>query len=180
MTARAELWQRLRAANLVDGELPERSADASPWYVNAMVAFAAWIASILMLVFFGILFHKLFESHPAMIVFGIVVCAGCAALMHVARKSTFVSQVAVATSLAGQALIGYGLLDQHWGAPLAWVAFAALEAVLVVAAPNYVHRVLTTIAAAWSLRVAMAYAAVGPLFLPLAAAAFVLADRTAL
>ncbi len=180
MTARSELWQRIRAAGLVTGDMPAPTADAGPWYVKAMIAVAAWIASLLLLVFFGILFHQLFESRPAMVVFGLVVCGGCAVVMHLARNSMFVSQVAVAMSLAGQALIGFGVLDQHWRSPLAWGVFAAIEAVLVVAAPNVVHRVLTTIVAAWSLRVMLTYGHLGPFFLALSAAAFVIADRMTL
>lgn len=34
------------AANLVTGDMPEAAGEASPWYVKAMIAIAAWIASI--------------------------------------------------------------------------------------------------------------------------------------
>ena len=53
--------------------------------------------------------------------------------------------------------------------------FALVEAGLVVASPVYVHRVLSTIAAAYAVRFAFAHAGLGVMFAPLVAGAFVAA-----
>src|SRR4029079_6205401 len=70
-----------------------------------------------------------------------------------------------------------GIFDHHWKSAGAWIAFAAVESLLAVAAPNHSHRILATLAEAWSGREALPFALAAPLFLPLCVAAFVAADR---
>jgi len=177
MNARSELWDRLVAAGVVSGAMPERMAAASPWYITTMMAVAAWIASIFLLIFLGLALKDIVSTATGAMTAGAIVCIACAVVMHVARDRIFIGQLAVALSLAGQALIAFGIFDQHWRSAGAWIAFAAVESVLAVAAPNFAHRILTTLAAAWSLRFAFAVALVAPLFAPLCAVAFVAADR---
>src|SRR5262249_13483355 len=117
MTARSELWARLAQDSLVTGAMPSTPEDASPWYVHAMVAIAAWIASILFVIFFAILFKALLRSDAALIGFGAVICVACVVVMHVMHRNRFVSQVAAAASLSGQILIAAGILEHDWRSP---------------------------------------------------------------
>ena len=170
---RNELWDRFAAAGLVRGDMPGE-AGATPWYVAAMVGFAAWIASIFLLVFLGIAVSGLFREGGGMIMLGVVLCAMSVVAMRV-RRSVFVEQMALAVSLAGQALIGVGIVGGEWRSPGAWLVFAAVEATLVALGPLYVHRVLATLVAAYAVRFALAHAGLGGLFPALIAGAFVLA-----
>lgn len=170
---RSETWDRLAAAGLVRGDMP-REASATPWYVAAMVGFAAWVASIFLLLFLGLAVSGLLRHGGGAIMLGAVLCAGSVVAMRV-RGSAFVEQMALAVGLSGQALIGYGILEGQWRTPVAWLAFAAVEAALVVAGPLYVHRVLATLFAAYAVRFSLAHAGLGGLFPPLIAVAFVLA-----
>ena len=177
MNVRNELWDRLVAARVVSGAMPEGNATASPWYVTTMSAVAAWIASIFLVIFFGLALKGVVEKPAGAITVGAAICIASVVVMHFVRRRVFFAHLAVAMSLAGQVFIAVGIFDQHWRSAGAWIAFAAVETVLAVAAPNYSHRILTTLAAAWSLRFAFAVGLVAPLFAPLCAAAFVAADR---
>ncbi len=80
-----------------------------------------------------------------------VVGAGCAAaaivLMRMHGADSSCGQLAVASSLAGQALVVYGFLDHDIRTRLAGSASPLFEIALVAAAPEIVHRVLSTLAA---------------------------------
>lgn len=170
---RDELWDRLAEAGLVHGGVPDEAAP-TPWYVAAMVGLAAWIASIFLLVFLGAALAGILRQGSGAIATGAILCGLCIVAMRV-RGNAFVDQMALAASLAGQALIGYGILDGQWRSPAAWLAFAAVEAALCAAAPLFVHRVLAALAAACALRFALAHAGAGVLFAPLVAGTYVLA-----
>ena len=172
---REGLWERLVAGGVVSGPLPRGEPTSSPWYVSAMVAVAAWIASIFLLVSLGIALPAVLRGGTGSLVTGALVCAACAIVMRMRNDKLFVQQFAVALSLAGQALLAHAILDAHWRSPERWLMFALVEAGLVVASPVYVHRVLSTIAAAYAVRFAFAHAGLGVMFAPLVAGAFVAA-----
>jgi Domain of unknown function (DUF4401) len=95
--------------------------------------------------------------------------------MRANPAGVFATQLALAASLAGQSLVAYALLrnaDRLEVAP--WLWMGAFEVALVVIAPNYLHRVLATLAAAMALCVALVTLGWGALFSALAAAGFVL------
>ena len=175
MTDRADLWSRLVAANLVAGPMPETAAEASPWYVTAMIGIAAWVASLFFLVFVGIALAEVFRYDEGWLPVGLVLCAACAVAFRIGRRSMFVTQLALSMSLAGQALIAYGVLRHQTSNPAAWIALAVIAIVLVAAAPHSVHRVLAALAAALCTRYALAFAGLSPMFPALVAAAFLLA-----
>src|SRR5262249_17171780 len=63
-------------------------------------------------------------------------------------------------SIAGQALVIMGLLDHHGMSPRGveiWLAIAALEAVLAIIMPNFIHRVGSAYGAAIALSFAFQY-----------------------
>src|SRR5206468_11482531 len=85
-----------------------------------------------------------------------------------------VVQLAVASSLAGQGLIAFGLLDYgNWRDPGPWLAIAAFEIVLIALAPDYLHRVLSALAAAVAMRMALGALGWAVLFPALLAAVLV-------
>jgi hypothetical protein len=173
---RGALWRRLAGAGLVTGDPPAPSGDGAAWYIRAMLGAAAWIAAVFLLAFIGMAMHELVRTNAAKIVTGLVACAGAAVVLRVSAGA-FVGQLALALSLTGQALFAVGMLNlfERGRLPGASPMFvvAALEALLVIAVPNVVHRAICTIAAALALAYGLWSAGLGTLGLPLTAAAFV-------
>jgi len=175
MTDRTDLWSRLAAANLVTGPMPETQAESSPWYVAAMIGIAAWVASLFILVFIGVALAEVFRYDKGWLPVGLALCAACAVAFRIGGRNIFVTQLALSMSLAGQALIAYGVLRQETSNPAAWIALAVIAIVLVAAVPYPVHRAMAALAAALCARYALAFAGLSPMFPALVAAAFLLA-----
>jgi len=147
MTAmdRQELWARLRAAGLVEGEPPAVAASRSPWFVRVMLGMAGWIGAMFLLGFVGVGFVMVIESATASFLLGAAVCAGAAFLFRAAPENDFMSQFGLAVSLAGQVLMGYALV--RWfghSFSAAALAICLQQALLFVLVPNFVHRVWTS------------------------------------
>jgi hypothetical protein len=153
---RNALWDRLRAAAIVDGEMPIPSVSPSPWYVRAMVGVAGWVAALLVFGFIGIGLSSLLNSPLPAILTGLVLCGLAAAALNAMAQIEFAVQFAFATSLAGQAAVAVGLHSLFRGheGPT-WLVFAVFESALVLAIAYPVHRVWSTLAAAVALLVAL-------------------------
>ena len=154
MSAAAALWDRLAAQDFVAGAPPADDGDRAPWYVTAMVGTAAWIAALFLLVFIGSLTYALVHSLDAPLPIGVAICVPAVALLRMRASGLFLRQLAVAMSLAGQALVVFGLTDHHLRDPLAWLAVALFEAALVTASRETVHRALAALACLVALRIA--------------------------
>lgn len=174
MTAeRRALWDRLVGAGIASGPTPADEDTSGAWYVNAMVGISAWLAALFLLVFLGFALPHLQGMSAAIL--GLVVCAGAIVLLRVARGTVFATQLAVAVSLAGQGLVVVGLGLDHWNSAPTWLLLAAFEGVLIVLAPNTMHRVLSALAAAIAVRMALGSLGAVTLFPALIAAGFVAA-----
>ncbi len=149
------LWDRLRAAALVDGDLPPPAAARAPWYVRVMLGAAGWIGALFMIGFLAAGFEFVFRSAPVTFAVGAAVCAGAAVLFRAHPDGNFTGQFGLAVSLAGQALMVYALarlFERSFSA--AALAVALQQALLFVLVPNFVHRVWTS----WTAAYAAAYA----------------------
>lgn len=180
MIARAALWERLVAAGIATGPPPAGEEVESPWYVTAMVAVAAWLAAVFLLAFLGIALERLLREPGPSLVVGVIMCALCAGVLRLASGRIFVTQLAVAASLAGQALVAYGLLRGQLDAVPPWLALAVFEAVLVAAAPADLHRVLCTLAAAFAVHMALANGGFATLYPAVLAGVFVIVQNLAM
>lgn len=152
----AELWARLADAGLVEGEQPPTSAAASPWYVRAMLGAAGWIGALFLTAFIAAGFYFIMESAGSAIVAGLILCGGAYLLFMRFDGNDFVEQFALAISLLGQVMLGIGLaqlLEKQEAA--FYLALAAVEAMLVLAVPNFLHRVLAAAGAAVALALAI-------------------------
>lgn len=170
--ARAETWARLAASGIVHGE-PPATRLRSPWYVRVMQGGSGWLGALLLLGFVGGLFSVLFRNAPATLVLGAVSCGAAVLAYRRWPDSDFTGQLAFAVSLAGQAMIGYGLwklLGERLG-----IVAAVMGLVLVglfALAPSYLHRVWTAWSAACCAWLALFDAELAPLAPGLLAAAF--------
>jgi hypothetical protein len=177
MTQRAQLWESLAGAGIAHGPLPAEAGDRSPWYVRAMLGIAAWLAAVFLLAFLGIALSGVLRNDTAAIAIGVGVCGVAIAVLRLVPANVFVTQLAVASSLAGQGLIAFGVLDHGgWRDAGPWLAIAALEIVLIALAPDYLHRVLSTLAAAVAMRMALGALGWAALFPALLAAVLVAAQ----
>lgn len=173
----AALWSQLGAAGLVRGEVPQDASPDSPWYVRIMLGFAGWIGALFLLGFVGFGLAFLVRSGMAAVVSGTLLCAVMALLLR-NRVGDFVLQFALAASLAGQALIAYGLYeltqDSLGHYRTAALLFAGVEGLLFLSAPLFIHRLWTALVALLALILALDHSVVFAALPTLYAAAFAL------
>jgi hypothetical protein len=134
----------------------EWDVNASPWYVQVLVGFSAWLAGILLLAFIVLeLGDTLFrnESWGTLIAIGVIACAAAAGLYATAgARLQFAEQFALAISIAGQCAIALGLGERE-GSRTAFWGMLAVEIVLILVMKNKLHRFLSSLGAvtAWAL-----------------------------
>jgi len=89
---------------------------------------------------------------------GAMACAVAAVLFHKFSENDFASQFALAVSMAGQALMIFGIADMIGSKSVAVVGIvvAVIQAVLFWLLPSYVHRVWSAGVGACALAVALA------------------------
>ena len=176
----AAFWQTLTKAGLVQGKMPtdpeERLDEPSPWFVKLMLGIAAWLSSLLFLLFIGIWLGSLFREESVRAVLGIAACA--LAGWHFSRNasSVFVSQIFFIMALLGQALVLSAIFDWFDTSNWAWLLTALFEIAALVAINHRPHRFLCALAALFCLRQILLLHAASGLFMPmcLAAAAWTL------
>src|SRR5262249_19737010 len=91
------------------------------------------------------------------LIVGVIACVVAAVLFHKLPENDFAGQFAFAVSLAGQALIVFGIADTV-GKSVAVVGtvIAVMQAVLFWVVPNYVHRIWAAASGACALAMALA------------------------
>ena len=85
----------------------ENRSDLQPWYIRTMVGFGAWLASLLLIGFVAS-FSVAIDGGYAFIGLSLIVVA---VLIRHRTENDFLIQCALASSLAGQALLGYGFAE---------------------------------------------------------------------
>jgi hypothetical protein len=164
-----DLYSALAARGLVtESQQPpsggEWESNASPWYVQVLIGFSAWLAGILLLAFIVLeLRDTLFlgEAWGTLIGIGFIACAAAAGLYAtVGVRLQFAEQFALAMSIAGQCAIALGLGEKE-GAPTVFWGMLALEIVLVLVMKNRLHRFLSSLGAVFAWAMAMHHAIFG-------------------
>ncbi|MGD8567910.1 MAG: DUF4401 domain-containing protein [Gammaproteobacteria bacterium] len=120
-----------------------------PWYVRVMVGFSAWLAAWMLIGF--VVGAAMVESEAATLVIGAMLVVGAAFARRVSDND-FMTQMALAASLAGEALVVFGIarLTESFEASL--FCFMVMEISLVVFYPDTVHRFLScfSVFGAWA------------------------------
>ncbi|MBU6951436.1 DUF4401 domain-containing protein [Hahella sp. HN01] len=111
----AQLLERMRAENpaiTAASELPAPlqqrllQFEEQPWFIKALVGFGAWLGSWLFIAFaLGV---SLMASDGGYVALGLIFIVGATVLSRLVDH-LFVNQVALATSMAGQLMLGFGL-----------------------------------------------------------------------
>jgi hypothetical protein len=168
---RETLWGRLCAAGLAEGAVPAPGEAPTPWAVRLMLGFAGWLGAMFLLGFIGAAFAFVFRDEGAALPLGLVCCGAAYAIFRAVPRNAFVAQFGFAVSLAGQALVAFGLLQAlGWRHHIQFYFAAALfQGLLALALPNFLHRVWCTFTACVALQ--LGCAALGAYGLPTALAA---------
>ncbi|AZZ90312.1 DUF4401 domain-containing protein [Hahella sp. KA22] len=111
----AQLLERMRtenpaitAASELPAPLQQRllQFEEQPWFIKALVGFGAWLGSWLFIAFaLGV---SLMASDGGYVVLGLMFIVGATVLSRLVDH-LFINQVALATSMAGQLMLGFGL-----------------------------------------------------------------------
>lgn len=144
--ALAQTAEALRAEGLVDDLQLERllAAAQMPWWLMLLQTLAAWVASVLILSSFLLPLSLVGDRGLARALAGVSLCAVAVALFR--RERLFTGQMALAFSLAGQALV-VSAMGAGWGAFFdggrLWAAIGlAVAAVMMWPRSTSLHRSL--------------------------------------
>jgi hypothetical protein len=132
-------------------EFFEKLRDTQPWYIRTMVGFGAWLASLLLI---GFVASIGFAADVGFVIVGILFLGG-AIFARMKSASDFIVQSALASSLAGQAVLAYGIVEMSGGHDFEAVLgiVIILNAILFFVFPDRIHRVLSIVIATSSLTV---------------------------
>jgi hypothetical protein len=120
------------------------AAPATPWFVRAMVGFGAWLAALLLIIF--VVSLSVFTTGGGYLFIGLVLMAGACALRY-RLGGDFARQLALATSLAGQGLFAFGVVESDTGFDIEAMlgTLIVINAVLLVAFPDKTHRFVSVL-----------------------------------
>ncbi len=125
-------------ANLNDMTEPDM-----PWYVRLFIGLSAWIAAALLIVFLGL--AMVLESSTGSLISGLVFGTLALGLRRSLPHSIFVSQGALALSLAGQVLVTTGLAMEFEAVIPTALCLIVLELILIPLYPDALHRFFSTL-----------------------------------
>lgn len=168
------LWRRLADAGLVRGEAPVVGESDSPWYVRTMLGCAGWLGALFLLGAVVAALSTTLTKFTGQVLVGASLCTGAVVLWHLAPRQLVLRQLALALSLAGQALLLVALVSEaDLSVGLGWLAFAGVQALLFATNPDFLLRVWSAFAGTVALGVfaaeQQATAIAGALLLALAA-----------
>ncbi|MFT5697489.1 MAG: putative membrane protein [Desulforhopalus sp.] len=146
----SQIWLELQQAGVVTGKPPEGGTRESPWYVKTLLAFSGWLAALFFLGFIGMGLQFIFDNDFAAFTTGTVMISGA---FFVLRRSgnEFIEHLALALSLAGQALVVYAIFNFVRSSDnTAFLLVALLQVVLALVMHNYIHCVFSAFLAAFS------------------------------
>lgn len=145
-----QLWHTLQQAGVVSGEMPALAdIDVSPWYVRVFQGLTGQFAALFLLMFFFTIFKDLVKEQTVAFVLGGMLIGAAYAVFNV-RSTAFTGQFGLTLSLTGQALWFFALSD--WlNDPMAWMIIAIVEGALAWMMPHFLHRFLSSYAAAMAL-----------------------------
>ena len=127
-----------------------------PWYIGLLLGVSGWLAGLFLLGFVALLFQP--DKAPQAAITGAVLLGAAWGLFKADRDGAFVTQLALALSIAGQCLMLFAM-NEH-ARSLGPIAASALllQIGLALAMPNRLHRTLSTFFAtvAWALTVRFA------------------------
>jgi uncharacterized membrane protein len=128
----------------VESDINNPSGSPSPWFVNILIGFGAWAASLL---FIMALFSMLKESNGAVGVIGVILIIATAGSRYLPSRNIFITQLSLSLCIAGQVLIMIWCIDKtHFKSEGSLpMVLMAMETVLIVVYRDAVIRFLAVI-----------------------------------
>ncbi|MGP4118714.1 DUF4401 domain-containing protein [Psychrobacter aquimaris] len=130
----------------VDGDGRRQINDDHPWFLQLFFGVSGILASLFFVGFLSLLLDSTgaLDSMPALLIIGASLNAAGFALFRNKQggDNAFISSLAFAISIAGQAYIAFALLSNDLPQPLdAWL-FLLVQGVMTFIVPNRVYRIL--------------------------------------
>lgn len=148
--ANNQVWNVLFDDGLVEGDVPENGELESPWYIKVLLAISGWLASLFLLGFIGVGRTSIIESSFASFVVGALMIGSAYGFLRI-PKNKFYEHMALAISLAGQALIIWAIYDpSKSNSSLNWGLITLFQISLSLFMPNFVHRVMSSLFAVFT------------------------------
>jgi uncharacterized membrane protein len=149
----SDLTSALMSRGILSHEAPPlpTGPGARPWFIGFVLGASGWIAGLCAMIVIGLLFRPDSTGEFAL---AAVILLGCAyGLYAVDRESAFFDQLALALSVAGQVALAFAVAQAVDSKALTCAIVAILQVGLVIAMPNRLARVLSTLFAciAWTL-----------------------------
>jgi len=124
---------------------------SNPWYTRVLMGIMGWLGGFFVLGFFGAIIGNLFENGVILVIVATGLFAGSFAMYRAMPKSDFGTQFALAASICAQvvATIAFAKLVGYSGNTygIAWFV-GLMQVALVIAMPNGLHRLISTLFAA--------------------------------
>lgn len=155
--ANNSIWKKLANANIVKENLEAITHQGSPWYVKTLQAISAWLAALMLMIFFGFNLDFETERWVALILGASLIYA--AYLLLLTPNNDFAEHLGLASSLAGQALIIIAIkleFDVFFATNVQlWLLIGLFELLLAISIPNFIHRFFSAFAAVCAFYIAL-------------------------
>lgn len=136
------VWDALLNAKLVTGEPLTAETAESPWYVKVLLAVSGWFAALFLLGSIAFAFGALLDKPSIGFTFGLIMIGG-AYLLLVKTQYDFLEHLALAISLAGQAIVAI-VIFKEIPDELSFFLLTCFHLLLTLFIPNFIHRVLSS------------------------------------
>lgn len=132
MTQPAILWQQLQQAGLVTADLPTQTTDdhQPAFFLRLLLGSSAWLSALFFCVFVVSVFISIVPNTDNIWMIGVILYALSLWVSRLAQSPLFVQQAVIACSLAGQALIAFGLLQSSDNSQFSAAVLLILEILL--------------------------------------------------
>lgn len=141
----------MQAAGLLEPGWQDQAAttlsqmdETQPWYIRAMIAFGAWLASLMFISF--VLGMSLITTEGGFLVIGFLCLLGSVVVRFLVDND-FTNQAALATNLAGQVLLAIGIVQSLSGSSLesALTSLIVINLILIPIYRDKVYRFLSIV-----------------------------------
>ncbi|MDP5029913.1 DUF4401 domain-containing protein [Paraglaciecola sp.] len=160
----AKLLSLLTEKQLIIPPITLTNDNQSPWFIKVLLAIAGWLAALFCFGFFAITLLDLVDNNVVRAIIGVITIFGAFFILK-APQSEFFEHIGLAVSLNGQALIGWALFDYFASQDtLLWAIVLVLQSALAWLMPSFLHRLFSTLAAAFALSLLLAIFGLSSLF----------------
>lgn len=148
------LWQKLHHAGLVQGEIPAKNTEQSPWFIKILLAISGWLAALFLMGFIALGLSDLWREPTMALIIGLIMI-GIAYAIFRGSKNEFAENLALAISLAGQGWVVFAFFELIESKSLPLILTGFLQILLIVLIPHYLHRIFSSFCAAVAFSIAM-------------------------